>query len=149
MIGNSYFVVTLAQIFLVFSSVIIIRRLGALFHSHKVGEVASTIFLLNPLVLTLSLIILTDILFLFLFLFGFYLAFSSHYSKSKIIFTSIIFALAIYVRPMGVFALPIFVAPFLASKLYKTFPSKLCQFFMPGMMDQSTVAFLAGSFFSG
>jgi len=117
MIGNSYFVVTLAQIFLVFSSVIIIRRLGALFHSHKVGEVASTIFLLNPLVLTLSLIILTDILFLFLFLFGFYLAFSSHYSKSKIIFTSIIFALAIYVRPMGVFALPIFVAPFLASKL--------------------------------
>ena len=116
-VSGSYFLVTFVQILLVFGSVVIIRRLGALFHSHKVGEIAGIIFILNPLVLTLSLIILTDILFLFLFLIGFYLAISGHYNIKRITFISIIFALAIYVRPMGVFALPIFAAPFLASKL--------------------------------
>jgi len=116
-VGGSYFLVTLIQILLVFFSVIIIRRLGAVFYSEKAGEMAGAIFLLNPLVLALALIILTDILFLFLFLLGFYLAFSNNGSKTKIIGAGLLFALAIYVRPMGIFALPIFVAPFLVSKL--------------------------------
>lgn len=43
---GSYFVVTLVQIFLVFTSALIIRRLGILFHSEKGGEIASIFSLL-------------------------------------------------------------------------------------------------------
>jgi len=114
---GSYFSVTLIQILLVFYCAVLIRKLGILFDSGRAGEVAASFFILNPLVLTLSLIILTDILFLFLFLLGFYFAYSSRYNRANIIGASIIFAMAIYVRPMGVFALPVFAAPFLASKL--------------------------------
>ena len=120
--GQSYFAATLAQVILVFFSGILIRRLGILFHSTRTGEIAAVFFLLSPSVIYLSLIILTDILFLFLLLLGFYLAVSLNQDLDKkkfilkIIFASIIFALAIYVRPMGVFALPIFAAPFLAAK---------------------------------
>lgn len=115
-ITGSYFAVTLAQIILVFLSALIIRRLGIFFRSQKAGEIAALFFLINPLVITLSLIILTDILFLFLLLLGFYLAISSKVSKTKAIIASILFALAVYVRSMGIFALPIFIAPFLASE---------------------------------
>lgn len=109
-ITNFYFTVTLIQIILVFFSAIIIRKLGEKFHSAVTGEIAASIFLFNPLVATLSLVILTDILFLFLFILGVYL---SLYSRKTLI-SSLIFSAAIYVRPMGVFALPIFAAPLLA-----------------------------------
>lgn len=110
-IGQSYFAVSLVQILLALFSAIIIRRLGIYFHSKQTGEIAAVMFLLSPLVLTLSLIILTDILFLSIFLTGFYLALVSR----KFFISSVLFALAIYVRPMGIFALPIFLVPFLIS----------------------------------
>src|SRR5680860_1397189 len=120
-VTGSYFTATLLQIFLVFFSDIIIRRLDKLFYINKskneggkrVGEIAASLFLLNPVVWSLSLLIMTDILFLFLFLFGFYLVVSNPLHRSRVITASIVFTLAIYVRPMGVFVIPIFVALFL------------------------------------
>lgn len=111
-ITGSYFAVTLAQILLVFLSALVIRKLGILFHSIQAGEIAAAIFLFYPLTLTLSLIVLTDIFFLFLFLSGFYFILS----KKNIILASLLFAVAIYARPMGIFALPIFLAPILVSE---------------------------------
>lgn len=117
-LGRSYFAVTLIQILLVFLSAIIIRRLGTLFLSKKAGELASLLFLINPVVLVLSLAILTDVLFLSAFIFGFYLAVSiTETSRWKILSVSVLFATAIYTRPMGVFALPIFIAPLLISQM--------------------------------
>ena len=118
MVGKSYFVVTLIQIILVFLSAILIRRLGLFFVNNKVGEIAAFVFLLNPVTLVLALVILTDILFLFVFMYGFYLAVTVQNDTNKrIIFASILFALAIYIRPMGAFALPIFATPFLLSEM--------------------------------
>ncbi len=116
---GGYFVATFVQIILVFLSALLIREIGIVFSSKRLGEIAGIIFLLNPVVLTLSVIILTDILFLFLFLLGFYLTISLPKDRfvQKIILVSFIYSCAIYVRPMGVFALPIFVAPFLFSEL--------------------------------
>lgn len=126
-IGRSYFAVTLVQIFLVFASVLIVRRIGIHFSSKLVGEIAGTLLLVNPVTITLSLLILTDVLFLFLFVLGFYLAITldekSPYKKIFII--SVIFTYAIYVRSMGIFVLPIFLVPVLASKLPLKFQLKL------------------------
>ncbi|MEK9184812.1 MAG: glycosyltransferase family 39 protein [Patescibacteria group bacterium] len=115
---GGYFTVTFIQIILVFLISILIRKIGILFFSRKVGEMSSIIFLLNPVTLYLSLVILTDILFLFLFLLGLYLVVSSNKENIyKIILASLLFGIAIYVRPMGIFALPIFIAPFFISKI--------------------------------
>ena len=115
---GGYFSVTFIQIILVFLISILIRGLGVLFFSRKVGEMSAIIFLLNPVTLYLSLVILTDILFLFLFLLGFYIVASLNKENIyKIILASLLFGIAIYVRPMGIFALPIFIAPFFISKL--------------------------------
>ena len=118
-LGRSYFAITLIQILLVFASALIIRRIGILFGGKKVGEISATLLLINPVSMVLSLIILTDVLFLFLFVLGFYLAVSMDNQKfiQKTLLVSVIFVCAIYVRGMGLFALPIFITPFLASKL--------------------------------
>jgi 4-amino-4-deoxy-L-arabinose transferase-like glycosyltransferase len=116
---GGYFLVTLIQIILVFLSAFFVREIGKHFWNAKVGELAAVIFLLNPVVLVLSLVILTDVLFMFLFLLGFYVVIQLPQEKfyQKVFLISIIFVAAMYVRPMGVFALPIFIAPFLLSKL--------------------------------
>ncbi len=126
-LGHSYFAVTLVQIILVFASAFIIRRIGIVFSGRKVGEVAATLFLLNPVSMTLALFILTDVLFLFLFVLGFYLAVTIDQKKPfrRIFIVSIIFALAIYTRGMGIFALPIFMAPVLAAKVPFKLQAKL------------------------
>lgn len=116
-VTGSYFTVTFVQIILIFSSALVMRKLGVFFHSRKVGEIVAVLFLINPLVLTLSLIILTDVLFLFLFLSAFYVSLLARVRTRNIIFASILFTAAIYVRPMGIFAVPIFTLPFLVSKI--------------------------------
>ena len=69
--------------------------------------------------MTLSLLILTDTLFLFLFVLAVYNILLLDREKwfLKTFMVSLFFVAAIYVRGMGLFALPIFVAPFLASKI--------------------------------
>ncbi len=116
---GGYFLVTLMQILLVFLSAFFVREIGKYFWGAKVGELAAIIFLCNPVALVLSLVILTDVLFMFLFLLGFYLAIDLPAEKfyAKVALVSVIFATAMYVRPMGVFALPIFIVPFLVSRL--------------------------------
>lgn len=115
-IGRSYFAVTLMQIFLVFGAALIVRRLGLFFADSRVGELSALLVLVNPVNLITTLNILTDILFLFVFLLAFYLAINNQGSRKKIICSSLLFAAAIYIRPMGVFAIPIFIAPFLIAK---------------------------------
>lgn len=118
-LSGSYFGVTLIQILLVFGSAIILRRIGQLFMSKQAGEIAAIFLIANPVTLALSLAILSDIFFLFLFICGFYLALSSVKDGivSRVAIISLLFGAAIYVRPMGVLAFSIFIAPFLASGL--------------------------------
>ncbi|HEY4505692.1 MAG TPA: glycosyltransferase family 39 protein [Candidatus Paceibacterota bacterium] len=116
---NSYFAVTLIQIILIFASALVIRRIGILFSGKKVGEIAATIFLINPVSMTLALLILTDVLFLFLFTLGLYLIISACEENKwkRVVFATLLFIASIYVRGMGIFALPIFLLPVFASKL--------------------------------
>jgi 4-amino-4-deoxy-L-arabinose transferase-like glycosyltransferase len=117
-VGKSYFAVTLVQIFLIFISAFFIRKIGILFASKRVGEISSLLFLINPVTLALSLVLLADTLFLFLFILGFYLAVSL--KNERILFRtfmmSIFFSLTIYIR-MGLFALPLIFLPILASPI--------------------------------
>ncbi len=117
--GRSYFLVTLVQIMLVFVTALIVRLIGILFSSKSVGEIAATLLLLNPVTMTLALLILTDVLFLFLFVLGFYLIVSIDQEKTiwKTCLSALVFVCAIFVRGMGIFALPIFLTPFLATKV--------------------------------
>ncbi len=121
--GKTYFLVTLVQILLAFAAAVMVRRIGMRFSSvlagENIGEIAATLLLCNPVTVTLSLIILTDILFLFLFVSGFYLALTIQKETlvRQTVVCSLIFVAAVYVRGMGIFALPIFVAPILASGL--------------------------------
>ena len=83
------------------------------------GEIAAFLFLFNPVTLVLSLLIFSDPLFLFLFVLGFYLAVTMKNEKliRKIVIISAIFSFAMYVRPIGFFAFPIFIVPVLVSKI--------------------------------
>ncbi len=131
-IFGSYFAVTLVQIFLVFAGALLVRKIGIWYGGKLVGELSAFLLLANPVTLVLSLVILTDVLFFFLFALGFYLALSAKKEKvfSRIFIVSIVFSYAIYVRPMGFFALPIFAAPILCSKLSKKFQWKLVALMM-------------------
>lgn len=117
--GGSYFAVTFIQIFIAIISTILIRKIGIRFASQKVGEIAAVLFLLNPVTLTLSLLIYSDILFLLLFVSGFYVALSLDKKRfvHQILPASLLFGCATYVRPIGLLAIPIFIAPIVASRL--------------------------------
>ena len=116
---GSYFGVTFVQIILVFLSGLIIRRIGIFFSGRKVGEISAVLFLINPVTMTLALLVLTDVLFLFLFILGVYLALSLSGQRlvSKTVIIALLFIGAVYVRGMGIFALPIFIAPFFGNPL--------------------------------
>lgn len=118
-VTGSYFSVTFVQILLALLSVLIVRRIGIYYSSKKVGEIAATLLLINPVVITLSLLILTDILFMFLLVSGFYIAIRITEDRPyrKAVIASLIFVIAIYVRGMGIFVAPIFLAPILAAKV--------------------------------
>lgn len=118
-IGGSYFAVTFIQIFIAIFSALVIRRIGMRFASQAVGEAAAVLFLLNPVTLTLSLLIYSDMLFLLLFASGFSAALSLTENRfvPRVLFVSLLFGLAIYVRPIGLLAIPIFAASIVASRL--------------------------------
>lgn len=118
-ISGSYFAVTFIQIFIAILSALIIRRIGMRFASRAVGEAAAVLFLLNPVTLTLSLLIYSDMLFLLLFASGFYAALSLEEKRfvPRILCIALLFGLAIYVRPIGLLAIPMFAAPIVASRL--------------------------------
>lgn len=118
-IGGSYFAVTFAQILVVFLAAMVVRRIGMRFASRNVGEIAAALLLLNPVTITLALLIYSDILFLLLFTAGFYFSLSLTNEQwfARTLLVSFLFALAIYVRPIGVLALPLFIAPVIVSGL--------------------------------
>lgn len=118
-VGGSYFAVTFAQILVIFLAALAVRRIGVRFSSRNIGEAAATLLLLNPVTITLTLLIYSDILFLLLFMSGFYAALSLQRERflPQILLVSLLFGLAIYVRPIGLLAIPIFIAPIVASRL--------------------------------
>lgn len=118
-VGRSYFAVTFVQIFVIFLAALVVRRIGMRFSSRNVGEATAVLLLLNPATITLTLLIYSDILFLLLFMSGFYAALSLERERflPKILLVSLLFGLAIYVRPIGLLAIPIFIAPIVASRL--------------------------------
>ncbi len=118
-IFGSLFAVTFLQILLAFGIALIIRSIGTQLFSKVTGEISSLLFLINPYVLVVTLSILTDILFIFLFILGIFLAlfYLEKYGYKMVILVSLIFAIAIYIRPVGLFALPVFLAPVIILKL--------------------------------
>lgn len=113
---GTYFSVTFLQIFIVFASALLIRKIGIVFSAdmfgRKVGEIAAALFLVSPVTMTLAVLILTDTLFLLVFAIAFYKAIQLTEEKwiRQTILISVLFAIAIYIRGMGLFALPVFLA---------------------------------------
>ncbi len=116
---GSYFAVTFIQILLALFSAFLIMKIGSILYDEKIAGLAAIFFIINPITLTLSLTIMSDMLFLFLFLLFFWVCLDTIKERFwfGIITSGIICALALYVRPMGLFALPIFAVPVLLSKI--------------------------------
>ena len=117
--GGSFFAVTFVQILLVFAIALMTYVLGARLLSPHVGQWASLLFLVNPLVPSIALYVLTDILFTFLLTLGFLLlvVVLPKRTTTATILAGIVFAAAIYVRPIGTIAFPIFIAPVFAAAI--------------------------------
>ena len=117
--GGSFLAVTLIQMLLMLANALLIQRLGRRFFSNRIGTIAATIFLLNPVTLIIPLVIHTETLFVFLFLSLFLVL--SGISKEKLWYGAIsggmLAAAAIYVRPMGFWAIPMFLAPILLANI--------------------------------
>ncbi len=116
--GCSYLAVTFVQVLLVFAIALMTVALGTVLWSPAVGLWASLLFLVNPLVPSIALFILTDILFTFLLTLGFLLLITMFPRRptTTVLAVGAIFAAAIYVRPIGFVAFPILVAPLLVLK---------------------------------
>lgn len=114
--GDSFFAVTFAQILLVFATAFMTCALGARLASERVGLWASLLFLANPLVPSIALYVLTDVLFMFLLTLGILLLVTLFEKRPlwSALWAGIVFAAAVYVRPVGSIAIPIFVAPLVA-----------------------------------
>lgn len=117
--GGSYFAVTFIQVLLVFATALMTFVLGSILVSEKVGLWASLLFLANPLVPSIAFLIATDTLFMFLLTLGFLLIvkYAREHMAQATFAAAVCFALAIYVRPVGFVAFPIFIAPLLAFAL--------------------------------
>lgn len=117
--GGSYFSTTLFQIFLVFVSGLLVWQIGSLVFSSQTGIIASLLYIANSLVFASSLIIMSETLFVFLLVLGVYL--SLKLSKDSPLYMPIciglIFSFATHVRPIGILALPLYLAPLLMLKI--------------------------------
>jgi 4-amino-4-deoxy-L-arabinose transferase-like glycosyltransferase len=118
-VTGSYAAVTFIQILLTFITALLLLRVVTRMCPRPTGEIASLLFLANPLVLTLSLQVMTDALFTFL-LFAGIAALVVYLPRRPLLATvlaALLFDAAVYVRPMGILALPICIAPILISRL--------------------------------
>ncbi len=117
--GGSYFTTTLLQILLVFTSGFLIWQMGGILFSPRTGMVASLLYIANSLVFASSLIIMSETLFVFLLVLGVYLSLKLKIESSwhMPVWIGLIFAFATYVRPIGILALPLFLAPLLVLKI--------------------------------
>ena len=115
--GGSFFAVTLVQIVLTLAVVFMTREIGKVLVSSRVGEAASLLLFASPIVWQMSLHIMTDVLFMFLLTAGFLIILKKfiHAPYQTIVAAGALFAAAVYVRPVGFLAFPIFVAPLLAA----------------------------------
>jgi hypothetical protein len=117
--GGTFFAATFVQIILMLVGALLVQDIGRRFFSPHIGAVAATAFLLNPTTLAVSLFIFSDSLFAFLYILFFWLTITRLRTQlvQTIILMSIITTAALYVRPMGVLAFPIFLAPLLLSSI--------------------------------
>jgi 4-amino-4-deoxy-L-arabinose transferase-like glycosyltransferase len=117
--GGSFFAVTFAQLLLVFATALLLCVLGTAVASHTVGPWASLLFLCNPLVPNIVFIVGTDTLFTFLLTLAFTLLVIQFSAKpfATAVIVGIVFAAAVYVRPVGFLAIPIFIAPLVATNV--------------------------------
>lgn len=98
------FVVTLFQIFAVLITACLIRKLGDMV-SLGSGVWAGIVYMLMPVTLYHSLIILSDTIFVFLLVMLVYVLLKKH-TLSNIIASSIILGVLIYIRPIAQFLIP-------------------------------------------
>lgn len=117
--GGSYFTTTLFQIFLVFVTGVLIWHIGNMIFSSRAGVVASLLYIANSLVFASSLIIMSETLFVFLLVLGIYLSLKLKNESAwhHPVWIGLIFAFATYVRPIGILALPLYLAPLLVLKI--------------------------------
>ena len=119
--GGSFFGITFIQIILVLTSAVLIEKIARKIFNRTSSQLASLIFLGNPMTIALTMGIVSDILFVFLYMVFLWLIICKLNQKYwlTILYSGIICALALYVRPMGIFALPIFLAPVIISNMQK------------------------------
>lgn len=107
-IYNSYFLVTLVQIFLVLLTTFFIYKISLMFLSHRRSLLISFIFLLEPSVVLHSSIILSDIPYIFLIIFSIYIILKKE-SILRYFWVGLIIGLSVLFRPISLFIAPIFV----------------------------------------
>jgi 4-amino-4-deoxy-L-arabinose transferase-like glycosyltransferase len=114
---GSYFGVTIFQIFVVFATSLLIEKLGREYDNPLVGQLSALFFLISPITFTLSLTILSEVFYIFVFIFTYSFIIGRLNARNNLtVLPALLIAVAIYVRPMGIFALPIFLAPIFAAK---------------------------------
>lgn len=117
--GGSFLAVTFIQILLALCIALLIQKIGAQHFSPKVGAMAAIIFLINPTTLLVSLVIHSEIPFVTLYILLFWLI--GEYLEKKpwsiSIISGFLTAMAMYIRPIGFLAFPIFLAPILFTKI--------------------------------
>jgi len=115
-LGGSYFAVTFLQVLMVFAVALMAAAIGMLFLPQTVALVASIVLLVNPVIPANVYYILTDVPFMFLMTLGFTLLaiWAPKRPMQAALTAAVVFAAAIYVRPVGFVAFPIFLAPLVA-----------------------------------
>ncbi len=118
-LSGTYFTVALLQIILLFLTAITINKICLDLGLGKFSYIASSLILINPISLMYSITITSEILFLFLYTQYFYICqkLDDFHINRKLILLIILAVLAIYVRPFGIFALPIFLVPIFINNL--------------------------------
>ena len=118
--GGSFFAVTFAQLVLAAVTALLVRKIGARLFSPLVGDIAGLAFMANPLTLALAIFIASDIPFIFLYaLFWWIVVCWRPRGKAwpVVLAAGLVCAASAYVRPIGFWELPIFLAPIAAARL--------------------------------
>ena len=120
--GPSFFTVTLIQIFITLGTILLIERVGQKLYPGNAPRFAALVYGINPVTLSLTLTVFSDILFIGIYFFFVWICSRTHMTWHKaVVSAGIIGGIALYVRPMGIFAIPMFVIPYF---LFRTITTK-------------------------
>jgi 4-amino-4-deoxy-L-arabinose transferase-like glycosyltransferase len=113
-IFKSHFAITLAQIFLVAASGLLMYKIGKKLFTPRVGLIAALVYMFEPTTVFHTLGIFSDILFVFLLVLAIYLLFFVHsYTYKKVLVAGLVLGFAALVRPIALYLIPCLILVYL------------------------------------